>query len=68
MRFWMTVLSFIAALAIVTNASAGEKKDGPKKGKPSVEERLKRLDELKAKGLLNEQEYKQKRDEILKDL
>jgi hypothetical protein len=36
--------------------------------KPSVEERLKRLDELKGKGLLNEQEYKQKREEILKDL
>ena len=36
--------------------------------KPSVEERLKRLDELKAKGMLNEQEYKQKREEILKDL
>jgi curli biogenesis system outer membrane secretion channel CsgG len=36
--------------------------------KSSVEERLKRLDELKAKGLLSEQEYKQKRDEILKDL
>jgi curli biogenesis system outer membrane secretion channel CsgG len=36
--------------------------------KPSVEERLKRLDDLKAKGLLNDQEYKQKRDEILKDL
>jgi len=26
------------------------------------------LDELKGKGLLNEQEYKQKREEILKDL
>jgi curli biogenesis system outer membrane secretion channel CsgG len=36
--------------------------------KPSVEERLKRLEELKAKGLLTEQEYKQKREEILKDL
>lgn len=36
--------------------------------KPSVEDRLKRLDELKAKGLLNDQEYKQKREEILKDL
>jgi curli biogenesis system outer membrane secretion channel CsgG len=36
--------------------------------KPSVEERLKRLDELKGKGLLSEQEYKQKREEILKDL
>jgi curli biogenesis system outer membrane secretion channel CsgG len=36
--------------------------------KPSVEERLKRLDELKAKGLVNDQEYKQKREEILKDL
>jgi len=36
--------------------------------KPSVEERLKRLEDLKAKGLLNDQEYKQKRDEILKDL
>ncbi len=37
-------------------------------GKPSVEERLKRLDDLKSKGLLNDQEYKAKRDEILKDL
>jgi len=36
--------------------------------KPSVEERLKRLDDLKAKGLLSDQEYKQKREEILKDL
>jgi curli biogenesis system outer membrane secretion channel CsgG len=36
--------------------------------KTSVEERLKRLEDLKAKGLLNEQEYKQKREEILKDL
>jgi hypothetical protein len=36
--------------------------------KPSVEDRLKRLDDLKAKGLLNEQEFKQKREEILKDL
>ena len=36
--------------------------------KPSVEERLKRLEDLKAKGLLNDQEYKQKREEILKDL
>jgi len=26
------------------------------------------LDELKGKGLLNDQEYKQKREEILKDL
>lgn len=36
--------------------------------KPSAEDRLKRLDDLKAKGLLNDQEYKQKREEILKDL
>ncbi len=36
--------------------------------KPSAEERLKRLDDLKQKGLLTEQEYKQKRAEILKDL
>ncbi len=36
--------------------------------KPSLEERLKRLDDLKSKGLLTDQEYKQKRQEILKDL
>ncbi len=36
--------------------------------KPSAEERLKRLDDLKNKGLLSDQEYKQKREEILKDL
>jgi putative oligomerization/nucleic acid binding protein len=36
--------------------------------KPSAEERLRRLDDLKSKGILSEQEYKQKREEILKDL
>ncbi len=36
--------------------------------KSSLEERLKRLDDLKSKGLLNDQEYKAKREEILKDL
>ncbi len=36
--------------------------------KPSAEERLKRLDDLKQKGLLTDQEYKQKREEIMKDL
>jgi curli biogenesis system outer membrane secretion channel CsgG len=37
-------------------------------GKPSAEDRLRRLDELKQKNLLSEEEYKQKRQEILKDL
>jgi hypothetical protein len=36
--------------------------------KPSAEDRLRRLDELKQKNLLSEEEYKQKRQEILKDL
>ncbi len=36
--------------------------------KPSAEERLKRLDDLKQKGLVTDQEYQQKRAEILKDL
>ena len=37
-------------------------------GPRTVEERLKTLESLKKKGLVTEQEYKQKRQEILKDL
>jgi hypothetical protein len=33
-----------------------------------TEERLTELGELRAKGLISQQEYEQKRDEILKDL
>jgi hypothetical protein len=36
--------------------------------KPSAEDRLRRLDELKQKNLLTEEEYRQKRQEVLKDL
>jgi hypothetical protein len=35
---------------------------------PSVEERLKRLDELRAKGVVNEQEYAERRQKILEEL
>jgi hypothetical protein len=41
---------------------------GPETDGKSVEVRLKQLDGLKAKGLVTEEEYKKKRDEILKDL
>lgn len=37
-------------------------------GGGTVEERLKTLDELRRKGLVNEEEFAQKREEILKDL
>jgi curli biogenesis system outer membrane secretion channel CsgG len=40
----------------------------PGAAKSSAEERLRRLDELKQKNLLTEEEYRQKRQEILKDL
>jgi curli biogenesis system outer membrane secretion channel CsgG len=40
----------------------------PSAAKPSAEERLRRLDELRQKGLLTEDEYRQKRQEVLKDL
>ena len=36
--------------------------------KPSIEERLKKLEELHKKGLISDDEYKKKRAEILKDL
>ncbi|MEJ2761718.1 MAG: SHOCT domain-containing protein [Gammaproteobacteria bacterium] len=38
------------------------------KGSRTVEERLKTLDSLKQKGLISDEEYKQKRKEILNDL
>jgi len=40
----------------------------PSPSKPSLEERLKKLEDLKAKGLITEDEYKRKREEILKEL
>jgi cytochrome c-type biogenesis protein CcmH/NrfG len=36
--------------------------------KPSVAERLNELNELRAKGLITEEEFKQKREEILRGL
>lgn len=41
---------------------------GPQPATVSPEERLKKLDELLKKGLITEEEYRQKRAEILKDL
>jgi curli biogenesis system outer membrane secretion channel CsgG len=40
----------------------------PAAARPSAEERLRKLDELRQKNLLTEDEYRQKRQEILKDL
>lgn len=43
-------------------------KASPAAAAGDAEERLRRLDELRAKGLLSEKEYQRKRDEILADL
>jgi len=36
--------------------------------KPTVEERLRKLDKLKQDGLINQDEYQQKRQQILNDI
>jgi hypothetical protein len=56
----------VAEKVVEFDTPAQSKPDAPPKG--SAEERLKKLEELKVKGLLNDDEYKEQRKKILGDL
>jgi SH3 domain-containing protein/YmgG-like glycine-zipper protein len=54
--------------ASAPQAGAAVAPSAPSTAKPSGEDRLRQLDDLKAKGLVGEQEYKQRRDAILAEI
>lgn len=56
------------AFVVGTGAAAPPAPSAPSSAKSSGEERLRQLDDLKAKGLVNEQEYKQRREAILTEI
>ena len=51
-----------------TPAAAGEPSKPPAASRPSVEERLKQLEDLREKRLITANEFEEKRKEILKEL
>jgi hypothetical protein len=58
--------AFSSALSSASSSSSSSSSSGTDKG--SVEERLRKLDELLQKGLITKEEYDRKRAEILKDV
>jgi hypothetical protein len=56
----------VAEKVVEIDTLAQSKPDAPPKS--SIEERLKKLEELKGKGLLNDDEYKEQRKKIIGDL